>query len=239
MLKNNKYKYIFFDLDGTLLNLDTDELVSKYFKTLNEFFIKNGYDSKKVVAGIQSGIYAMIKNDGSISNEEALTNAFMQAYPCDLDEFKTLMGRYYFEEFDKIKSIITFKKETNLMIKKLKDNGYKLILATNPLFPKIATYKRTLWAGLSPEDFEIITTYEKEYFAKPNIKYYESILNRINVNPQDCIMVGNDAEEDMCAEKVGLDVFLITTNLLNRKNKDISNYKQGTLKDFENFIFKN
>ena len=233
----NKYKYILFDLDGTLLNLDTDELVSRYFKTMTEFLIKNGYDAEKIIAGIQSGTYAMIKNDGSITNEEALAQAFIKSYPCDINDFNNLMNRYYTEEFDKIKSIVTYEEETKLMITKLKENGYKLILATNPLFPRIATLKRISWAGLSSDDFEIITTYEKEYFSKPNTKYYESIINRINVKPNDCIMVGNDAEEDMCAEDIGLDVFLIKTNLLNRKNRDISKYKQGSLKDFENFIF--
>lgn len=238
MLKKNKYKYLFFDLDGTLLNLDTDTLASRYFSSLTEFLVKNGYDAEKVIAAIKHGTYAMLTNNGSSSNEDALTDAFVKGYGENIDviKLKTIMNDYYEQDFDKLKDIVTVEPETSELIKKLKADGYKLILATNPLFPKIATHKRTRWAGLSPDDFEIITTYEAEYFTKPNLKYYQSILDRIGVQASDCIMVGNDVDEDMCASELGLDVFLITTNLINRHNKDISNFKQGTLKDFYKFI---
>jgi len=31
--------------------------------------------------------------------------------------------------------------------------GFRVALATNPIFPAIATEKRIRWAGLTPEDF--------------------------------------------------------------------------------------
>ena len=236
-MNKNKYEYIFFDLDGTLLNLDTDELVSTYFKSMTVFLAKNGFDAEKVVAGIKSGTYAMISNNGTVTNEIALTNAFLDSYECNLEEFKKLMDEYYYQKFDNIKSISKFEPETLNLIKKLKENGYKLILATNPLFPRVATLKRIAWAGLDADDFEIITTYENESFAKPNLKYYKSLLERIKVPANSCLMVGNDVDEDMCASELGFDVFLITTNLLNRKNKDISKFNQGSLNDFKTYIF--
>ena len=231
------YKYIFFDLDGTLLNLDTDELVSKYFKSMTTFLSQNGYEPEKVVSAIKQGTYAMINNNGKTTNELALTNAFISSYNVELEEFKSFMDKYYEQEFDKISEVSIKEPETASLIKKLKNYGFKLILATNPLFPKIATHKRIGWAGLSPNDFELITTYENECFSKPNLNYYKSLLERLNISADSCIMVGNDVDEDMCAEELGFDVFLITTNLLNRKNKDISKFKQGSLEDFEKFIF--
>ena len=193
MLKN-KYKYIFFDLDGTLLNLDTDELVSKYFKSMTTFLSQNGYEPEKVVSAIKQGTYAMINNNGKTTNELALTNAFISSYNVELEEFKSFMDKYYEQEFDKISEVSIKEPETASLIKKLKNYGFKLILATNPLFPKIATHKRIGWAGLSPNDFELITTYENECFSKPNLNYYKSLLERLNISADSCIMVGNDVD---------------------------------------------
>ena len=44
--------------------------------------------------------------------------------------------------------------------RKIKENGLLIGLATNPVFPAIATESRVSWAGLSKSDFELITTYE-------------------------------------------------------------------------------
>lgn len=233
----NKYKYIFFDLDGTLLNMNTDEFVVSYTDSLIDFYTRNGYESEKVKESIKKGTIAMINNDGSKTNEDLLLQIIIDNINCDAEKNNKLIEKYYNEEFDKLKKIAKLDNNTDILIKKLKNSGYKLILATNPMFPKIATHKRIKWAGLTPSDFEIITTYENERYSKPNLKYYESLLSRLNVSAKDCIMVGNNVNEDMCAENLGIDVFLITTNLDNNKNKDISLLKQGSLKDFDKFIF--
>ena len=64
------------------------------------------------------------------------------------------------------------------MARKLSKEGYNLILATNPIFPRIATLNRIKWAGLDPDDFIYISTYENSHYSKPNIKYYEEIMKQ-------------------------------------------------------------
>ena len=91
------------------------------------------------------------------------------------------------------------------------------------------------WAGLQPEDFALITTYEEFSYAKPNLGYYREILLRIGKQPQDCLMVGNDVTEDMCAAELGMDTFLITDCLINKDNVDISQFTHGTLADFYHY----
>ena len=99
---------------------------------------------------------------------------------------------------------------------------------TNPIFPSIATESRIRWAGLEPEDFELYTTYENTGYCKPNPDYYRDILNKLNIQPEDCLMVGNDVTEDMIAASVGTDVFLLTDCMINREQKDISVYPHGS-----------
>ena len=113
-----------------------------------------------------------------------------------------------------------------------------MVLATNPIFPEIATRQRIKWAGLDIEDFELVTTYENSRFSKPNLNYYTDILAKINVDAKDCMMVGNDVSEDMVTTKLGMKVFLLTQDLINKNNEDINNYPHGNFDDFLNMFVK-
>ena len=122
------------------------------------------------------------------------------------------------------------------LVRQLRKEGYGVILATNPMFPAIATHSRIRWAGLTPEDFDLVTTYENSCHSKPNVAYYRDILETMNLKPEECLMVGNDVDEDMIAETLGMKVFLLTDCLLNRRKKDISGYPQGSFPELLAYI---
>ena len=111
-----------------------------------------------------------------------------------------------------------------------------MVLATNPLFPPTATESRVRWAGLQPSDFELITVYDNSYHCKPNPAYYEDILRTIGARAEECVMVGNDAKEDMIAESLGMQVFLLTDCLINSENRDISKYPRGSFRELMEYI---
>jgi HAD superfamily hydrolase (TIGR01549 family) len=125
---------------------------------------------------------------------------------------------------------------TDDLIKAVKDKGLRVALATNPLFPSTATEQRIAWAGLSPKDFELFTTYENSHFCKPNTNYYLEIMEKLGVKPEECLMVGNDVGEDMIVESLGSQVFLLTDNLINKENKDISVYPNGSFDKLLEYI---
>jgi len=62
------------------------------------------------------------------------------------------------------------------------------------------------------------------------------VLERLCVRPEDCVMVGNDVSEDMIARELGMKVFLLTDSLINKENKDISDYPHGSFEDLMTFI---
>ena len=49
-------------------------------------------------------------------------------------------------------------------------------------------------------------------------------------------MIGNDANEDMIAETLGMKVFLLTDCLINSENRNISKYPQGGFEDLMEFV---
>ena len=118
----------------------------------------------------------------------------------------------------------------------MKEQGLRVALATNPIFPARATQWRIQWAGIQPDDFEFYTTYEDSYFCKPNLQYYRDVIARLNVLPEECLMVGNDVAEDMIAELLGMNVFLLTDCLINKQNQDISKYPHGDFSALRTYV---
>ena len=92
------------------------------------------------------------------------------------------------------------------------------------------------WAGVSPDDFALYTTYENVCFCKPNLNYYKDVLSRIGAKAEDCLMVGNDVDEDMVAENLGMSVFLLTDCMINKSGKDISGYPHGDFDDLKKLL---
>ncbi len=232
-------KNILFDLDGTLLPMDQDLFVKGYFSRLVKKLAPLGYDPKKVIDVVWAGTAAMVKNNGNTTNEEAFWNKFTEFFGSDSLKDLPVFDEYYTKEFQDVKNDCGYTEEAAKLIEKLKGEGFRLILATNPIFPKVATESRIKWAGLKPTDFELYTTYENSHYCKPNPAYYNEILNKLNLKPEECIMVGNDAEEDVAALKAGIRVFILTDCLINKNNIDISAFPKGSFSELYKFIEEN
>ena len=63
-----------------------------------------------------------------------------------------------------MKNICGFLPDAAQTVRKLKELGYRVALATTPMFPSIATESRIRWAGLELEDFEILSCSHLMYF---------------------------------------------------------------------------
>ena len=122
------------------------------------------------------------------------------------------------------------------IVRRIRDRSFSIALATNPLFPTIATEIRIRWTGLEPEEFEFFTTYDNIGFCKPNLDYYSEVLRRAGLQAEECLMVGNDVGEDMIAEELGMKVFLLTDCLINKKGVDISRYPHGSFDELDHYI---
>lgn len=228
---------ILFDLDGTLLPMDQDLFTKYYFGGLCKKMEPYGYDPEKLVAAIWSGTKAMVTGDGSRTCEEAFWSRFAEILGESVKDKEPIFADFYANEFQAVQKVCGYNPEAAGLIADLKAAGYRVVLATNPLFPPIATLSRARWAGLNPEDFELITTYDNSRFCKPNPAYYGEILEKIGVSPNECIMVGNDVKEDMAAAtQWGLKSFLLTDCLLNKENLDTSPYPQGGFAELRSFL---
>ena len=143
---------------------------------------------------------------------------------------------FYHNEFVGVKEICGFNPVAKEAVYRIKEAGYRVALATQPIFPLIATKHRASWAGLDLSDFELVTTYENIGFAKPNPEYYKEVCSRLGVEPSQCLMVGNDVDDDMSVADLGMQTFLLTDCLINNSDKDISIYNKGSFVDLIKFL---
>ena len=208
---------VLFDLDGTLLPMDVKEFTDKYFGLIVQTMNENGRDGKFILKAIGKGVENIIQNNGTLTNEEVFWNTFTSITNIKQEEIEPEFTQFYETRFDLIN---TQEQNSNMIqaVSLLKEKGYRLLLATNPLFPSIATEKRIKWAGLNKEIFEWVTTYENSSYAKPNPSYYKEIIEKCNLNVNECIMIGNDVKEDCAVTSLGIPVYLVNDYLLNKYN---------------------
>lgn len=227
---------VLFDLDGTLVPMDLEEFTNEYFAELSAKAAAYGYEPKKTVSSVWAATKAMMQNDGSAANMEVFWDAFCQIMGEDASKLQIPFDGFYREEFDRVKRVIKPNPYARPLIDHLKAEGYTIAVATNPFFPLDGNLTRMNWVGLNEEDFSLITSYETSRYCKPNIGYYREITEKLGKEPESCIMIGNDAIEDLAAEALGMDSFIVTEFLINKDGRDISGYKQGEFKDLLEFF---
>lgn len=234
-----KITTILFDLDGTLLPMDQDTFVKAYFGGLAKKLAPHGYKPDELINTVWAGTAAMVKNDGSHTNEIAFWKRFVSVYGEEAARRDyPLFEAFYRENFDEVAKVCGYDPCARQVIDFLKEKGIRRVLATNPLFPSVATEKRMAWAGLSPTDFEYFTTYENSRFCKPNPAYYRDVLEKIGCVPEECAMVGNDVGEDMIAKDLGMQVFLLTDCIINKNNVSVDGYPHGGFDELMDWLKK-
>lgn len=230
---------ILFDLDGTLLPMGQDNFVKTYFGELVKKIAPLGYDKDEIVKAIWAGTDAMIANDGKVSNERCFWDKFVSLLGDRAWELEPYLDDFYRNEFNNVSKLVPEGYSARSLIDLLKGNGYRLILATNPIFPLVGVESRLKWIGLNLDDFELVTSYENCSTSKPNLDYYRDILEKIDADPKRCLMVGNSIAEDMCTQSLGMSVYLVTGFVENQGEGDISRFRSGTIADFEKLCREN
>ncbi len=232
------YKAVLFDLDGTLLHMDQNEFVKAYTGLLMKTMLPLGADINSLKKGFGDGVLAMLANDGSVSNRDAYWNAFGAAVDSDITPYIELCDAFYGGEYLTLKAFTRENAHADVLIDALKARGCKVVLATNPVFPLVAQANRLAWSGTVADRFDYITDYESCRYCKPRPEYYLDICERIGVEPEDCLMVGNDASDDMMgASAAGMDCYLVTDCLI-ETDKYIWQGERGTFAELAEKLMK-
>lgn len=227
---------ILFDLDGTLAPFLQEEFIREYFKALVARLTPMGYKGEQLLDALWKGVAVMVENDGSVTNRQAFWERFTQEVGIQALALESIFEDFYAREFDAVRSVLREKVDRGPLIRSLREKGYGLVLATNPIFPAVAVETRMGWVGLRSEDFDYITTYENSRRSKPNPDYYRDILEHIGRRGEECLMVGNNPVDDMAALKAGLSAYLVTDCIENPGGLPLDDYVHGPFRELGAYL---
>lgn len=231
----NRFNTVLFDLDGTLLPINGEAFEAIYFKGLSSYFLDK-YEPKEFIKLIWTATKAMVMDTSSKTNEEAFMESLQSLVKEDITWMQERFNQFYLNEFDQIRVAVTPNISIQNAVKLLKEKGYRLVIATNPMFPKIAIEKRIEWTGCDRDDFEYVTSFEKNHYCKPQLKFYEEVVNDCGLNPNECLMVGNDINEDMIVSKLNMSTYLITNHVIQSDSIPDTVTYSGDYDDFYQFV---
>ncbi|MFA4953791.1 MAG: HAD family hydrolase [Patescibacteria group bacterium] len=232
-------KTFLFDLDGTLLAMDSQDFMHAYFGELTR------------------ALYGLLPTEGLARNILAAT-ARMQAdtSPGSSNlvkfrrEFEALyqgidqqavwdrIMEFYATTFDNIRDVVGRNEPVYRSVVYLRQRGHRVLLTTNPVFPQLATYKRLAWAGFSPDAFEYVSTLENCDYCKPHVEYWHHVAAVMKVDPAQAVAVGNDCIEDVSAGLAGIETYLVTDYVIG----DVASSGADHISDalgFERWILEN
>ena len=208
-------KAILFDLDDTLLGNDMDDFLPGYFQLIGKF-ASQFFPPEEFLEELMICTEAMYTNiDPTTANRDVFWSRFEQRTGKDPNEMEAFFSRFYSEQFDQLQHLTTKRPFAKKLVDYCQEQGWEVVIATNPLFPKTAIDARLEWAGLPIDqyDFPLVTTYENMHATKPQPAYYAEILDRIGVQPAEAIMIGNDWENDIVpAQSLGIHTFWLSLN---------------------------
>jgi FMN phosphatase YigB (HAD superfamily) len=222
-------KTVLFDLDGTLLPLDHDQFAKEYFTYLGAK-VAHITDSRRFVNQLLASTGVMIANQNkNKTNQQVFYEDFLAKVDVAEDILLPIIDDFYENDFSRIKVATRPDPAALRAVSTALDNGADVVVATNPVFPLTAVRQRLQWAGVGEVDFSLVTSYEWSHYCKPNLDYYLEITDTLGCNPRECLMIGNDVDEDLVAADLGMRTYLVTDCLLNKSGQQpVADYS-GTL----------
>jgi HAD superfamily hydrolase (TIGR01549 family) len=126
--------------------------------------------------------------------------------------FQSLADQFYSQVCPTLRRLTEPSPAAVDFVETCRERGYRMALATNPLFPRTAILQRLEWANLPAGSypFDVISSYETFHFAKPEPTFFTELLARMGWPAGPVVVVGDDLKRDVAAgRRAGLPVFWI------------------------------
>ena len=230
---------LLLDLDDTLLDNNVDVFLPAYLQSFSEF-ISPIVDKNKFLKAVLDGTQLMIDNQlPDCTLLEIFQSSFYPSTGIEQDRFEVVAQEFYEQLYPDLRKYTKPIPGVVQTVKQALDRGYRIVIATNPLFPRTAILQRLAWAGLSVDefDFDIIASFETLHFAKPNPAYYAELLGRLGWPEGRVLVVGDDLERDIdAAGKMGIGSYWINFRSQDQSVQFNSPTGEGKISDLLSWI---
>ncbi|MCE7735190.1 MAG: HAD family hydrolase [Candidatus Heimdallarchaeota archaeon] len=217
----NSIECFFFDLDGTLLNISDQDFELMYSKLIANSF-KDLYNPETFFSYFLPSVEALMNHrDYSTNVIESFLSKFSELSGMGKDEIWERLHNFYTNDFGKLQNLVKPSTISKDLIDKIQSQNKKVVLATNPVFPEIATKQRVEWAGLDyNSDFLFVPHVSNSTAVKPDPQYYHNLIDIVKIEPSKILMVGNDYLYDGSASQVGIKTWIVDFNQSHLDYKD-------------------
>jgi len=225
-----KVKGVLFDLDGTLLQVEMREFVQAYIQGLAKHFPEVP-DPAFFSRAIKDSIRALLVSEqGDLSNEQFFLATLGRRLGLEASLCGERLTRYCANGLAGLEPLVRPFSLARDILARCFERGLKVVVATNPVFPRPMVEARLRWAGIADFPFDYVTTFDNSRFCKPHTGYFRDVLGQLGLAADECVMVGNDTEHDLGARSAGIPTFLVDTWLLDRaKGHYVTDFRGGHL----------
>lgn len=201
---------LLLDLDDTLLDTNLESFVPAYFQSLSQF-LSQRVASDLLLPALISGWSLMNETeDPTRTLEEGFDSRFYTKLNIPKQELIAILDEFYETVFPTLAFHTKQRQEAASLIEWALSCGTRIAIATDPFFPRKATYHRIRWAGIDPDRLELVSSYEHFHFSKTHPAYYAEVLGRLGWPEGPVLMVGNDVTRDLePAHRLGLATYMI------------------------------
>ncbi len=202
---------LLFDLDDTLLDTNMDAFVPAYFQALAKH-LNGRVRPEAVLPALISGTQLMLANENPMQTlQEVFEADFYPKLGVPKEELREAVEDFYDNVFPALQSVTKPRAGARELVELALGTGSRVAIATDPLFPRKATYHRVRWAGLDPERLNLISSFETFHFSKSHPAYFAEVLGRLGWPDGPVLMIGNDVERDLLpAQRLGLGTYHVS-----------------------------
>jgi FMN phosphatase YigB (HAD superfamily) len=173
--------------------------------------------------------------DFSRTLREVFEDVFSPQFGLNKFEFESHIEDFYNRIFPTLQGITSQRPQAISFVDWALSKGFRVVIATDPILPRSATWQRVRWAGLDTGQFELISTFDEFHFTKAHAAYYAEVLGRLGWQEGPVLMVGNDMERDiLSARKLGLATFFVEAEAGSKSGPEAG--PSGTLSDLRRYL---
>jgi FMN phosphatase YigB (HAD superfamily) len=235
---NSMSRTLLLDLDNTLLRNEN----SVFIPALIEAFCESAsdlIDPGEIPAVFLESTRAMILNTRPDKVLwEVMGEDLSRRSGVERARLEQRIYSFYDEIYRTLKGLTGPINGARELVREAISRGYRIAIATNPIYPLSAIRQRLEWADLSNDWFkpDMITSSERFHFTKPAPAFFSEVMAQMGWPEGEIIAIGDDLQNDIRpAREFGIPAYQAVQGTA-EPNADPESSGRGALSDFFDWL---
>lgn len=233
-LKLKEKKYIIFDMDGTLID---------------SIGVWNRVDQKVIqeYAGLTIDLDVIQKERDEFFHQNQVGDIYLaycrfliEKYNLDVQTDSELQQIRLIKSGEVFENEMDYKPYAVDLLKKFKELGFTIILATTSTQTELDIYSRKNKKMISQmnivDDFDLVLKKEDVKNIKPNPEVYNKILGFYNATPDECLAFEDSYVGVLASKDAGIEVVNVYDRYADKDRERINEIADYSIKDYTEFL---